>query len=257
MEQTELPESARSTLRMGLLVPSSNTVMEVDLYRGLPDRFTVHTARMYLEETTREAEQRMIDEFAPEAAASVGTARPHFVVFGCTSAGSLGGHRYDREICRRLSEVTGVPTVGVFSAVREALGRTKARSIAVITPYGDDLNASIRGGLEGDGFEVLAFHGLGITVNFELATVTPAEIAAFAVEKLKGVKADAVFFSCTNFRALEALPLLKGQLGMPVVTSNSATLEAILAMEKTIDSVPGSSKPPPERAELACGADVG
>ena len=44
-------------VRVALLVPSSNTVMENDLHAGLPkDRFTVHTDRMYLVETTRACE---------------------------------------------------------------------------------------------------------------------------------------------------------------------------------------------------------
>ena len=88
----------QSSLRVGLLVPSSNTVMEVDFYRNLPKHMTLHAARMYLEETTRSAEMKMIEEFAPKAAELVKTARPHLVVFGCTSAGSLGGPQYDKEI---------------------------------------------------------------------------------------------------------------------------------------------------------------
>jgi maleate isomerase len=223
-----------SSLRVGLLVPSSNTVMEVDLYRNLPNRMTLHTARMYLEETTRSAEMQMIEEFAPKAAELVKTARPHMVVFGCTSAGSLGGPQYDKEICSRLSKITGVPTVGVFSSVREALRRSKVKSVAVITPYIEDINASIKAGLEEDDFKVVAIHGMGIEVNFELATVTPEEIAAFSEERLRGVKADIIFFSCTNFHAMEALPLLKRELDSPMITSNTATLEAILALEKQL-----------------------
>lgn len=221
-----------SSLRVGLLVPSSNTVMEVDLYRNLPKHMTLHTARMYLEETTRSAEMKMIEEFAPKAAELVKTAKPHLVVFGCTSAGSLGGPQYDKEICSGLSKITGVPTVGVFSSVREALRRSQTRSVAVITPYIEDINASIRAGLEEDGFEVAAIHGIGIDVNFELATVTPEEIAEFSSERLKDVKADIIFFSCTNFHAMEALPLLKQHFDCPMITSNTATLEAIVALEK-------------------------
>lgn len=221
-----------SSLRVGLLVPSSNTVMEVDLYRNLPRHVTLHTARMYLEETTRSAEMQMIEQFAPKAAELVKTAKPHLVVFGCTSAGSLGGPQYDKQICSGLSKITGVPTVGVFSSVREALRLSKALSVAVITPYIEDINASIRAGLEEDGFKVVAIYGMGIDVNFELATVTPEEIAAFSVERLTGVKADVIFFSCTNFHAMEAVPLVRQQFDCPMITSNTATLEAILALEK-------------------------
>ncbi len=221
-------------LRAGLLVPSSNTIMEVDFYRNLPSHITLHTARMYLEETTRAAETRMIEQYAPSAAELVKTVRPHFMIFGCTSAGSLGGPAYDQEICSRLSAITGVPTIGVFSSVREALIRSGARSVAVITPYIDDINASIQLSLEKDGFKVVAIHGMGIDVNFDLAAPSPEEIVGFAVDMLKGVRADIIFISCTNFRAMDALPMLRKEFEFPVITSNTATLGAVLAMEQRI-----------------------
>ncbi len=46
--------------RVGLIVPSSNTVIEVDFYRRLPADATLHTARMYLEQTTPEGESVML-----------------------------------------------------------------------------------------------------------------------------------------------------------------------------------------------------
>jgi len=49
-------------LRIGVLVPSSNTVMENDLHQALKSRYTVHTARMYLEETTAAAERKMVEK---------------------------------------------------------------------------------------------------------------------------------------------------------------------------------------------------
>jgi maleate isomerase len=202
--------------------------MEVDLYRNLPPNITVHAARMYLEVTTREAEIEMIERFAPRAAELLNTAKPHFMIFGCTSAGSLGGSEYDKEICARLSKITGVPTVGVYSSVREALLRSKARSVAVITPYIEDINISIREGLERDGIHVAAIYGMGIDVNFNLATPTPEEIVDFSLRKLSGIKADMLFISCTNFRAMEAVPSLKKKLGIPVITSNTATIDAVL-----------------------------
>ncbi len=50
------------TKRVGLLVPSSNTVMEADFYRNLPASVTVHTGRMYMESTTVQGEGLMLDE---------------------------------------------------------------------------------------------------------------------------------------------------------------------------------------------------
>lgn len=68
---------------------------------------------------------------------------------------------------------------------------------------------------------------MNIDVNFQLAQPSPADIVDFAKESLAGVEADGVFVSCTNFRALEALSHIQEELSLPVVTSNSAVLEAV------------------------------
>ena len=77
------------------MIPSSNTMMEVDFARDVPPGISVHTARMFMEDTTPAGENRMLDEFALPAARDLGTARPDVVVFGCTSAGALRGNDYD------------------------------------------------------------------------------------------------------------------------------------------------------------------
>ncbi|MBJ3774143.1 maleate cis-trans isomerase family protein [Acuticoccus mangrovi] len=216
--------------RIGLIVPSSNTVMENDLHRSLPkERFTVHTSRMYLVTTTREAEIEMIEAYAPKAAEDVGTADLDLLVFGCTSAGSLFGLDYDRKVCAGLGERAKAPVLGTISAVSEALDRRAFARIAVITPYIDDLTQAVADAATAPGREVVAAHGMGIHVNVALADPTPEDILAFAKDRLAGEMFDGIFVSCTNFRSLEAVPALEAAFGVPVVTSNRAVLEAIEA----------------------------
>ena len=214
--------------RVGLIVPSSNTVMEVDLHRSLSrDLCTVHTARMYLVTTTREAEITMIEEHAPKAAADVGTADLDLVVFGCTSAGSLFGLDYDRKICARLGEIAGCPSLGTISAVTEALDRRGFRNIAVITPYIEELTAAVAGAASTPARKVVAAYGMGIDVNVELATPSPEDIVDFAARCLGAQSFDGIFVSCTNFRSLDAVAELERRFKVPVVTSNLAVIEAI------------------------------
>ncbi len=213
--------------RVGLIVPSSNTVMEVDFYRALPPETTLHTARMYLKDTTVRGEEQMLDVHLPRAAEDIATAKPNVVVFGCTSAGALRGNSYEVELCRWLSQVTGAPVVSVISSVRRLLGELGAKRIAVVTPYVDELNERIERSLVDDGFEVAKIVGLGIADNFAIAEVPPVEIVQFANKSLAGTRADAVFISCTNFRGMAARTRLQQELGLPVVTSNHATLVAV------------------------------
>jgi len=56
--------------RIGVIVPSSNTTVEADFMRALPAGVTVHAARMFLAETTAEAERRMIYDHVPIAPTS-------------------------------------------------------------------------------------------------------------------------------------------------------------------------------------------
>ena len=77
--------------RLGLIVPSTNTVSEMDFQQFSPDDVGVHTSRMYIEETTAEDERRMVTEYLPPAVRDLATMRPDVVVFSCTSAGAVIG----------------------------------------------------------------------------------------------------------------------------------------------------------------------
>jgi maleate isomerase len=219
--------------RVGLMIPSSNTMMEVDFARDLPPGTALHTARMFMQDTTPAGESRMLDEFTLPAARDLGTARPDVVVFGCTSAGALRGNDYDAELCRRIGELTGAPAVSTIGAVRTAIEASRAASVGVITPYIDELNEPIKASIEADGIDVAGIYGLGITDNFQIAEVGQDEIVEFAVRTVgplaAGGNIDLIFASCTNFGAMAARPAITERLGLPVITSNQAVLAAAVA----------------------------
>lgn len=214
--------------RVGLIVPSSNTVMEADLYRRMPDASSVHTARMYMVETTPEGESAMLDEHLPGAIRDIASACPDVVVFGCTSAGALRGNEYEAQLIERLADESGAEAISVAAAVRAAIHGRGAKRVGVVTPYVESLNEKIGASLEADGLDVVGIHGLGIDDNFQIAAVEPRRIAEFAAEKFAGAPIDLLFASCTNFRALDAVEEIERAVGVPAMTSNLAALEAVL-----------------------------
>ena len=222
--------------RIGVIVPSSNTTVEADFMLGLPDGVMVHTARMYLAETTAEAERRMIHEHVPIAVTDLATLRPHVVAFACTSGGAVLGADGESRLIDTIARETAAIVVSTNDAVGKAIERIGKKRVAVLTPYVNELNQAIRAGLERRGLTVVHLAGLGITDNFAISSVTPDEIVAFAERELAGRTFDLLFVSCTNFRAVEARPLLTKRFGVPVVTSNQATIEAAL------DAVGASAK---------------
>jgi maleate isomerase len=222
----------RMTWRVGLLIPSSNSVMEVDFYRSLPYDTTLHTARMYVPDGTGAGEERMLDEFTMPAAESIRTAVTHIVVFGSMTGGALRGKEYDRELCERIGTVTCAVPVSVVASVNQALRDTRAARVAVVTPYTDTVNQRIKASIEAEGIEVSAIHGMGI-FSFDTASVTPEGIYSFVQSRIgPRVKGDALFLAGTNFHAMGAVSLLKVAYDVPIVTSNMAALQAV---KRTLD----------------------
>lgn len=219
---------AAKVKRLGLLLPSSGTVQEADFYRRVPEDVTVHSARMRLVEATVADELRMLGEHTLPAARDLATIRPDVVVFSCTSAGALKGNAYEAELCSDIASVTGAPVVSTMAAVRNELRRLGVRSLGVLTPYPDALNERIQSSLEADGFAVTAMAGMGLVDSLAIADVSSQEIHEFALARCRGVPMEALFIACCTFRAYDARDTIRGSLGVPVVTSNQAALEAAL-----------------------------
>src|SRR5215469_12604639 len=161
-------------LRIGLIVPSSNTVMEPDFHSVIGARAIVSTTRILLEDVTREAEIRMLQEDLPQAVDRIRTMAPDVVVFGCTSAGALGTHSHDDGIRARIEERSGAKALTVLRAVLMQLNLTRARKIALFTPYIDDLTDSIARSLDEAGLPPVKAAGMGIRANVEIGRVLPA-----------------------------------------------------------------------------------
>ncbi|HEY2769622.1 MAG TPA: hypothetical protein VGI87_03605 [Solirubrobacteraceae bacterium] len=215
--------------RVGLIVPSSNTVAEPDFYRHLPGEATLHTARMYLDEVTPEQEAVMLDEHLPGALRDLATVQPDVVVFACTSAGALRGKAYESRLVEQIGSVTGARVaVSVAASVRAAILRAGAERVGVATPYSDAINDTLRASLQEDGIPVCQIHGMGIVANASIGAVCPSDVAAFACETYRDANIDLLFVSCTNFRAFEARSEIESELGVPVLTSNQVAFAAAL-----------------------------
>ncbi len=214
-------------LRVGLIVPSSNTVMEPDFHRQIGAAAIVSTTRILLEDVTREAEIRMLEDDLPHAVKRIGTTAPDVVVFGCTSAGALGKLSHDDAIARMIEEKAGARAVTVLRAVLVRLAALRPSRVAVFTPYIDDLTNSIARSLDEAGYPAIKAAGMGIKANLEIGRVTPAEIVRFVESQLSGTDPDCIFLSCTNWRAIETIGSLQKKLGIPIVSSNQAALDLV------------------------------
>ena len=213
--------------RIALIVPASNTIMEADFARVGYLESEVTVWRIQLDSVTREAEEQMITEELPARLDEIKLTNPDLTVFGCTSVGALGGLSHDATIAWQIREAAGSNVVTVVGAMIEQLDTLDQTQIAVFTPYAEELTRAVVTCVIESGYQVPVANGMGFVDNDEIGKVEPDEIVSFVSKSMQGFEPEAVFLSCTNWRAVEAIETLSEVLGVPVMTSNQVTLDAV------------------------------
>jgi maleate isomerase len=217
--------------RLGLLVPSSDAVTEMDFQRFLPPGVSFHTARLYHNDATPRGAPTL-DELV---AASEPAARtflqvdPELIVFACTSGSFYKGYGWDREIAERLKAATGVPAVATTTAVVEALHALGLRRVFMVTPYTEEINRIEVQFLKDSGVEVVEYTPFHCPKSRDIANIAPSQVIERVLVHRDVIgRCDGVLISCTGLRGMEVAGRLETELGVPVATSNAATIWAVL-----------------------------
>jgi maleate isomerase len=227
--------------RIGLITLASDSSVLPEYTRVMPDGVAVYAAPIVLPrgEVTAAALTEMLEgDQLERAAALLVWTDVDVIAFACTTGSLVHGVGWDREVAVRIARASGRAATTTTTAVLGALQAVGATSLAVATPYLEELNAIERQFLEASGFPVAGIAGLGRATDAEIGQLEPADAVAL-VERVDTPEADAVFISCTNFHCLPAIASLERQLGKPVVTSNLAGAWAALRQIGVDDQIAG------------------
>jgi maleate isomerase len=218
--------------RLGIIAPSSNTVLEPQTARLLPadGSVTMHVARFRVTRIAADADSTAQFEFDAmlEAARQLADARVDLILWSGTAASWLGFAR-DERLTAAITADTGIPATTALLAVNARLSRLGARSIGLVTPYVEALEAAIVANYAGIGIETKARRRLDLTVNTDYADVTEDRIADMT-RAVAAARPDAVVIMCTNLAGAAIAPMLEADLGVPVIDSVRAAVEHALEM---------------------------
>lgn len=209
--------------RVGLIIPSTNTVNESEFGGYLPSGVSLHTSRM--RRVGGGDVESLVDmaEYEDRCAELLQTANVDVAAYGCTVAGMLEGPEYDLELETNLASIVDAPVVATSAALRRALETLALESISIATPYIEESYELEREHFEDLGYDVVSIDGLGIERATGKGEKTPADAYNIARD-VDSPEADGVVISCTDFRTFEIIETLESDLGKPVISSNSATL---------------------------------
>lgn len=230
--------------RLGLIVPPTNTVNEAEWHRMLPPGVTFHTHRMKLhtDSATPDGARRLIQDLEG-VFALLGQCSPDVIAYACT-AGSMTTpvDALPDDLTRR----TGIRALTTAASIIAALRALGVRRVSVATPYAQVLNDHEAHFLADHGFAVDRLIGLGIGAGgpqeYPRIARTPLDAVAAHARAAFVPGSDALLITCTDFPTLPLIDQLEQDLGVPVVTSNQATLWAALRACDLADAVAGGGR---------------
>ena len=223
--------------RVGLMLPTGNSVNEPEFNRMAPEGVSVHANRVELKNVTPASLLEMESDTA-RSARQIAQTRIGVIAFGCTSGSFAGGPGYDERLIRTIEEETGITATTTTTAVVRALRLIGAKRIALATPYTDEVTQLEVDYLHANGFEVTNWQGGGIVETADIQECPP-EVSYRRARAVDTPDADAVFISCTGFRTIENIAKLEADLGKPVISSNQATFADCLRILGVHDVQPG------------------
>jgi maleate isomerase len=206
------------TSRLGVIVPSGNSVAETELRAMLPDDVTMLATRLALRGSSEPELLAMLTDL-DHAAELLGHAEPDAIAFHCTAVSTFAP-QFAGDIRDRITAATGRPALVTADAILAALQTLSAKRVLLVTPYIQPTHQREIDYLTGNGLDVVGGSCLGVNTNIEMARISPDAIAAQVHAALSQAAADVCFISCTAIRSAGLIADLEATLGIPIITSN-------------------------------------
>ncbi len=229
---------------MGVIGPSTNTVVQPDMERMRPAGVTNHYSRIHvtdpvaLSDADFLAGTRAISDNTLDAVRSVMTCKPDYLVMGMSAITFYGGIAGMRAFKQQIEDVAGIPASTGAEAVAAALSAYGVRSVSFVSPYYPVANAEVRNFLEESGFTVRRDVPLQCRCWTDIAKVTPDRLREVLAE-LDGDDTDALLQVGTNLSMVDLAAETEARLGKPVIAINTATYWHALRATGITDRITG------------------
>ena len=120
--------------RIGMIIPSANSMTEPQFNYFAPPGLGVHVARARVAGEWKRPLAAMADEIATSAKLLADVA-PDLIVFHCTDTSMTQGPRGEGDILKIVRDATGIEAVATSRLVLEALQALGLRKLVLLSPY--------------------------------------------------------------------------------------------------------------------------
>ena len=216
------------TARIGLIIPSSNRMVEQEMVRHVPPGVQAHVARLRM----TGAHRMSLDQLLPnveEATVTLTDARCDVVAFHCTANSTSEGLEGEAKLLDAVRRAGAAEATTTASAIRHAFETLGARRIVLLTPYSAHTTEEEADFLHKAGYEVIYARGFALKGSDEYCATPPQFWRDRAIEAARP-DADAYLISCANISTFPVIEDIEQKLGRPVVTSNQVVIWEALTL---------------------------
>lgn len=209
--------------RIGLVVPSPNTVAETEFWRMAPPGVTVHTSRMPIDFALGMDAIPAMEKQAPRVLKEAATAAPSIIAYGCTATSAVSEPEKKQT---KIGDVTGLPTVTAAMALLDALKALSVSRIGLVTPYPPAINEKEVSFFSANGINVIADESVIADPSQlqmrNMCLVPPDLLIERAVEMGQHEDVECVVLSCCDMPTLDAINSVESAINKPVISSTQA-----------------------------------
>jgi maleate cis-trans isomerase len=209
-------------MRAGLIIPSSNRMVEEEMIHYYPTALTPHITRLRMTGPHRKP-LSLLQAMIEEASASLNDAKCDIITLHCTVTSMSGGLDGEHDILSSLKRGGAAKTTTTATAIKAALDHLGAKKIALITPYDQHKTHEEIDFLQSCGFSVISAKGWDLKNSDDYCS-TPPEVWHQRVLEARHDDADVYLLSCANIRALGIIAALEQKLQKTVITSNQVVI---------------------------------
>lgn len=214
--------------RLGLIVPSSNTSVEIELPKFLPPGISLHAGRLPQKDRVAAPSVREMAAEIEHQAALVASAAVDLILVAATVPTLVHGLDWDRLVIDNIKRQTGINATTATTEMISALKAVGAKRVVLGTPFIAEMNELIVRFLTASGFEVAGSHGMGIADNIAIGHLPPSSVHDVA-RKIDQADADTILLVCTNWSVLSEIAELEDEHGKPVIAVTQACLRGVLS----------------------------
>jgi len=210
--------------KIGLIVPSVNTVVEPEFNRMAPEGISIYSTRVLNDTGSTESTEdlRRMNENLERASIELKSAKVDIIAYACTAGSFVIGIEGERRTRNMINNISGIKTITTSMAVINSLNLYKAKKVGLLTPYSQDIHLLAINFLKDNGFEIVRDKRIGTEDAYSFGNLTFTEILQNA-KKVFTNEAEVLFLSCTNLPTIYIIQQLEEEFKIPVVSSNLAT----------------------------------